>query len=287
MRTIEYIIDDKDDSKQILAFLKRRGYSSSVITTLKKHDSGIVLNGVRVFTTAILHSGDRLMVCIEDEPSDITPVYCGYKIAYEDEDVLVYDKPAGVAVHPTKIYQTNTLGNDYAYRLMQRDLNCTFRPVYRIDRNTSGLVLIAKNKLASSVKVDKIYTCICHGIIPKDGSFDSPIRLCEGSKIKRETAENGQTAITHFKRIAVGNGFSEAEVRLETGRTHQIRVHFSSAGFPLAGDTLYGDYNDSIARHALHCGQIAFNHPVSGRRIELKSELPADMSDFIKENNIF
>lgn len=286
MRLIEYIVDEADDSRTVRDFLKHRGYSSGVITLLKKSPDGIKLNSVRAFTNAVIHEGDCLTVTIDDEPSAITPEPLNYKIAYEDDDILVYDKPAGVVVHPTKIYQSGTLGNDYANLCKNRGITCTFRPVYRIDRNTSGLVLIAKNKLSSCVNIDKRYICICHGVVAERGVFDKPISLCPDSKIKREINYNGQTAITHYKRIAVSDNYSLCEVTLETGRTHQIRVHFSSAGHPLAGDSLYGYSGDGINRHALHCAHVGFVNPITNKSVELSSILPDDMRDFVKNNNI-
>ncbi len=286
MREIKYIISEHDNGKSIRMFLKHRGYSTATITLLKKCDNGIVLNQKRAFTNAVLSCGDELIINLTDATSDIKSEDLGFRVVYEDDDILVYDKPAGVVVHPTKIYQSGTLGNDYAYRCESNNIECIFRPVYRIDRNTSGLVLIAKNKLASAVKVKKVYTCICHGTASVDGAFDGAIALCEGSKIKRAVSEFGQSAMTRYSRIASTEKFSVCNVELETGRTHQIRVHFSHAGHPLVGDSLYGREDDTMSRHALHCGHIIFENPITGKTVELISDLPDDMAEFIIANNI-
>ena len=286
MRKIEYIITQIDSGKSIRDFLKHRGYSTAVITLLKKCDNGITVNGARVFTNYVLNTDDILTVHVSDKASDIAPEKLDFKVVYEDEDILVYDKPYGVVVHPTKVYQSGTLGNDYAYRCMELNRQCTFRPVYRIDRNTSGLVLIAKNKIASCVDVLKRYICICHGKIAEQGSFYGDISLCKGSKIKREVTQGGQSAVTHYKRIAVSDNYSLCEVVLETGRTHQIRVHFSNSGYPLVGDGLYGFDNDGLSRHALHCSEIKFTNPITCQKVELRSDLPNDMKVFIENNKI-
>ncbi len=286
MRVLDFTVTQSESGKTIRDFLKHKSFSSAVSTLLKKHDNGIALNGERAFTNAILKVNDKIKITVHDVESEIMPENLKFKIVYEDEDILVYDKPAGVVVHPTKVYQSGTLGNDYAYRCKVNNEQCTFRPVYRIDRNTSGLVLIAKNKLAACVKVDKKYICICNGIIAEQGIFDGKIALCENSKIKREVADNGKLALTEYRRLCHSESYSLCEVALKTGRTHQIRVHFSNAGHSLVGDDLYGPPNMELKRHALHCSYISFINPITHNHIELTSDVPNDMQQFINKNNI-
>ncbi len=286
MRVIEYIIGEDYCGKTICDYLKHHGYSTGVITELKKSEHGIILNNNHAFTNVLLNTNDVLNICLTDDASDILPENFEFNISYEDDDILVFDKPSGVVVHPTKIYQSGTLGNYYAYLCQRRGIQCTFRPIYRIDRNTSGLVLIAKNKLASIVKVLKKYLCICHGVIDIAGTFDGSISLCVDSKIKREVNMYGQTAVTHYRRLSTNGKYSLCEITLDTGRTHQIRVHFSNAGYPLVGDTLYGYEGDSLSRHALHCSEIHFINPITGVKVDLISQLPSDMLNFMKYNNI-
>ncbi len=287
MRSINYVIDKKDSGKTIERFLRSMGFSVSVIADLKKTSNGVMLNGQPVYVIAKITEGDNLVVNIHEleNSQNIVPENCGYSIVYEDDDYIVYDKPYGVVVHPTKVYQSKTLGNDFMFRCAIDDENLIFRPIYRIDRNTSGLVVVAKNKLSSATNVVKEYICICKNNLPLKGVIDSPISLCNDSKIKRCVSKDGQTAYTEFERIGCSNGYSVARVTLKTGRTHQIRVHFSSEGYPLVGDTLYGD-DCSINRHALHCNTVSFRHMVSGQIINLSSTLPLDMMEFINKNDL-
>ncbi len=288
MRTIDYVISSVDDDKTVERYLKSRGFSSSVITDLKSYNNGVLVNGTPVYVISKLKSGDLLTVNLLDEvPSqNILPIDLNFAVLYEDEDYIVYDKPAGVVVHPTKVYQNETLGNDYIYRCMKRGETAVFRPIYRIDRNTSGLVVVAKNKLSAQTEIQKEYLCICSGELPYKGCFDNPIGLCDGSKIKRCLRADGQSAITNFERVSYNGGFSLASVRLLTGRTHQIRTHFSGNGFPLAGDDLYGGDTSDMKRQALHCAKIKFVHIVTGETVSVSSNMPKDMNNFIKKNNI-
>jgi len=289
VRKIDYVISQCEDGKTIERFLKAKGYSSSLISDLKKTDRGVLLNSEPVFVIETIKKGDVLSVTIADEESsqNITPQELNFDVVFEDDDYIIYNKPAGVVVHPTKVYQSGPLGNDFAYRCIIRGEKSIFRPVYRIDKNTSGLVVIAKNKLSSATKFDKEYLCICNGKIDAEGQFNQPIGLCEGSKIKRTVRTDGQTAVTDYKLISYNNGFSLVGVKLQTGRTHQIRTHFSFNGFALAGDTLYGRETDGIDRHALHCSKVCFKHIVTGEIITIKSELPKDMANFLKKCDIY
>lgn len=288
MRKITYIITQDESGKTIERFLKSKGFSSAVITDLKKTEQGVLLNETPVFVVQKVNCGDVLSVTICDEyPSlNIVEQNLDYRVVYEDEDYLIYDKPAGVVVHPTKVYQTETLGNDFAYRCKASGQNAVFRPTYRIDRNTSGLVVIAKNKLSAATRFDKEYLCICNGKLAGEGRFDQPIGLCDGSKIKRIVRDDGQPSVTLYSAISYNNGFTLASVKLLTGRTHQIRTHFSCNGFALAGDTLYGDGNEGIERHALHCHFVAFKHIVTGEEVAIKSQMPVDMQNFLKKYDI-
>ena len=288
MRIIEYCISKIDSGKTIERFLKSKGYSSALITNLKKLENGVLLNETPVFVVSKLNVGDVLKIAIvdEEESENITPCDLGYPVLYEDEDYIVYDKPAGVVVHPTKVYQSHTIGNDFVFRCNLKGEKAVFRPIYRIDRNTSGIVVIAKSKLSSATKIDKDYICICYGELDNYGRFDQPIGLSDGSKIKRTLRSDGQSALTEYNRIAYNNGFSLARVKLRTGRTHQIRTHFSCNGFPLVGDTLYGSEIQQIERHALHCAKVQFKHIVTEEIITIESKLPEDMDFFLKNNNI-
>lgn len=278
-------------------FLYAHGYTSSVITMLKKSERGIMLGGERVFVDRVLSVGDVLEISLDEPLDDILkakesypPQQLGFTVLYEDEDIIAYDKPPLVAVHPTKKIQSGTLANDFAYHLQQRGEAGVFRPVYRLDRGTSGVVIAAKNKLACALlsgKTSKRYLCVCVGELPEKGTFDGNIGLSDSSTLKRAVRPDGQTAVTHFDCLCSANGLSLARVTLETGRTHQIRVHFSHAGFPLLGDFLYGEESALISRHALHCETAEFTHPITGEKVTLTSPLPNDISSVCEKYNLF
>ncbi len=288
MRKIEYIITENETGKTIERYLKSKGYSSSLISNLKKTENGVLLNDNPVFVVEPAKTNDRLLITISDEEDseNITPIDLGFDVLFEDDDYIIYDKPAGVVVHPTKVYQTQTIGNDFMYRCSKRGETAVFRPVYRIDRNTSGVVVIAKNKLSAATTFDKEYLCICNGKLNESGFFNQSIGLCDGSKIKRTVRDDGQSALTEYERISYNNGYSVAKARLYTGRTHQIRTHFSCNGFALVGDDLYGDETEGVSRHFLHCSTVSFKHIVTGECITISSNLPQDMELFLKKNNI-
>lgn len=279
-RTLSYIIGECENGLMIKTFLKRRSYSASVLTMLKKEADGILLNGERVFVTRTVSVGDRLDICMTDSDVSAQPEPIEVPVLFEDDDLVVYDKSAGMAVHPTKKIQNGTLANCFYHHVRDGGV---YRPVYRLDKGTSGIVVVAKNKLAAHLlggKIEKEYLCICEGELPENGCFDGAIGLCEGSKLKRQVRPDGDSALTHFERIATAGGFSAARVKIETGRTHQIRVHFSDAGYPLVGDFLYGRERDDLPRHALHCARVSFLHPVIEQRLTFNSDLPEDMADF-------
>ncbi|MGN1127256.1 MAG: RluA family pseudouridine synthase, partial [Ruminococcus sp.] len=204
-------------------------------------------------------------------------------VKFEDEHILVVDKPPNMPVHPTKNHQKDTLANIVRYYALSKGEDYTFRAINRIDRDTSGLVLIAKDRFtASGLKgLYKEYTAVCQGDIVEDGTVDKNIRLRQNSKMVREVNDNGARAVTHYFVLAKNKDYSLVRCVLETGRTHQIRCHMSYLGYPLAGDDLYGGNTDNINRQALHCSYIRFIHPVTKQLIEIKSQLPSDMKSLI------
>lgn len=262
-------------------FLREFGVSSALLTKLKNSDNGIMLNGSFARSIDKLSSGDKLTITISDsgtmpekyESSDVD-------VVYNDEDILVLNKPAFMPVHESRNHQGDTLANVAACYMN----NTAFRAVYRLDRDTSGLVLIAKNELSASKlagKVKKDYYAICSGEITGSGSIDLPIRRVNDSIIKRGVFDDGERAITHYKVISISNGSTLLKINLETGRTHQIRVHFSHINHPLLGDTLYGGDDSLIERQALHCKTIYFTHPISGKDIVIDSQFPSDFAGLI------
>lgn len=282
MRTIEFTIDEKNEGVKIRSFLRAFGVSSALLTKLKNSDNGITINGEFARTIDVLHAGDTLKINIEESGKMPEPVKMDVDIVYEDEDLVVFDKPAHLPVHESRHHIGDTLSNFAAYHL--GDKYGAFRAVYRLDNGTSGLVLVAKNafvaaKLAGNIKKD-YYAVVC-GIIKENGVVDKPIARCGDSIIKRQVNPDGEAAVTHYEVISVKDNTTVIKLRLETGRTHQIRVHMDYLGHPLVGDTLYGTQSDVITRQALHCKDIYFDHPVTGKYIHLTCDFPTDMKKLI------
>lgn len=262
-------------------YLKSVGVSKNLLTKLKRQRLGITRNGILIRSIDTVHTGDTIVLSLQDtsflEPNPNLYV----PIAYQDDDVVVFDKPYNMPIHPSIKHQGDTLGNYYSYLYP----NTTFRAVIRLDRNTSGLCLVAKNQHSASVlqkNVKKVYYAIVLGLVDDIGTIDAPIKREEQSIIKRTVSEDGQPSITHYRRLAYNGKYSLVEVTLETGRTHQIRVHFSYIGHALAGDDLYGGTTEDINRQALHCGKLTFNSVQNGSVIEVNSKLPKDMLSLIE-----
>ena len=279
------MVPTEEDGCTVKRFLQARGCTTAVLILLKKTQGALTVNGTPVFVTATLAAGDRIAIRLTDETDSAAPEDLRVSVVWEDEDVIVYDKPAGMAVHPTKKIQSGTLANDFAFRAAGE--HAVFRPVYRLDRGTTGLVVVAKHKLACAMlegRIEKEYLSLCEGALPERGVFDGPIAVEETGRLRRVVRADGRPAVTHFERLGRGEDWSMACVWLETGRTHQIRCHFADAGHPLLGDFLYGTETAEWARPALHCGRIRFVHPVTGETVECRSDLPRDMAGFIAKS---
>lgn len=282
MRVIEFEINACDNGREIRDFLKDFGVSSALLTRLKQTENGITKNGEFARAIDKLCTGDRLKISIKSSgkmPERMTD--CQVEAVYNDEDLIILNKPAFMPVHESRNHRGDTLANAAAC-YMENDT--AFRAVYRLDRDTSGLVLIAKNALAAGKlagRVKKDYYAVCRGIINGNGTIDLPIRRVRESIIERGVFEDGERAVTHYDTISTKNGNTLLKINLETGRTHQIRVHFAHIGHPLVGDTLYGDGDALIARQALHCKTVYFTHPVTGKEIIADSEFPNDFKGLI------
>lgn len=255
---------------------KDAGVSKRLIAKLKRIENGITRNGCLIRTIDKVEKGDIIVLkCNEGkvlEPNRELHV----PIVFENENVVVFDKPYGMPVHPSIKHQGDTLGNFFAAVFE----GVTFRPVNRLDRDTSGLCLVAKNSFSAAglqKNVRKVYYAAVSGHPPECGTVNAPIGREQQSIIKRIVCEDGQTAITHYKNIKSVKKYSLMEINLETGRTHQIRVHFSYIGYPLAGDDMYGGDMSDIDRQALHCGRLEFCEPVTGEKITIDSPLSEDI----------
>lgn len=203
-------------------------------------------------------------------------------IVYEDNDVAVYDKPVDMPVHPSHLHRYDTLGNLFAAQ--HKDM--TFRPINRLDKDTSGLCAVAKNPFSAaklSGNIEKTYFAVVCGKLSGGGTIDAPIGRCDGSVITREVRPDGQRAVTNYTVLGGSGKYTLVRIKLETGRTHQIRVHFAHIGYPLAGDDMYGGDISDITHQALHCGELEFTLPVSGEKICLSSPIRDDMKALLEK----
>lgn len=288
-RILEYIISDSDAGLRIEQYLKQRGYSRQCLIHLKKHPGSVLAEGRERFLNQPLEAGERLTVrlCEEESSEKIPPVDLPLDIVYEDEDLLVINKPAGMPIHPSMNNYTNSMANGLAWYYAQQGKPFIFRCINRLDRDTSGLTLVAKNLLSSCIlsaaaskkAIYREYRAIVRGrICPEEGTVDAPLVRRPGSIIERAVDfEHGETAVTHYRLIKEANGHSLISLRLETGRTHQIRVHMKYIGYPLIGDYLYNPDTEWIGRQALHSCRLAFVHPVTGENMDFSVPLPEDM----------
>ncbi len=287
-------IDETIAGKTIREYLRGvLGYSGGMLKRLKFMDGGITVNGNFVTVRYVLQEGDILQLLVEDRPEDtcpyMIPVELPVKIAYEDEHLTAVDKPPDMPAHPSLSHRMDTVANALAFRYA--DAPFVFRPVNRLDRDTSGLMLTARTRLAASQmyqhmiggNIRKLYIAILCGT-PKEccGEIRLPLCRCSDSIIMRRVATPGETgakdAHTLYRVLFVGKTYTVVLAAPITGRTHQLRVHFSAIDCPLAGDTMYGGASIDISRHALHAAYLSFPHPQSGRNISLYSPLPDDMA---------
>jgi 23S rRNA pseudouridine1911/1915/1917 synthase len=293
-RTLIFEIPQEFDGRTVKDFLRYNKISTAMVTRLKKKDNGIMLNGKRVFVTEKLKASDRLELLTEsgeDHSEFIFPTEGKLDIIFEDEDFLAVNKPPFLPVHPSKGHPYDSLANIVVYYYSQKNENFTFRCVNRLDKDTSGVTLIAKNayahelmrRLSINDEISKTYYAVVHGTPePSYGTIDLPIYRPEEATIKRIVDSRGKSAITVYETEKTNGSLSLMKIKLLTGRTHQIRVHFSHIGHPLAGDFLYGDENDGvISRQALHCGELSFIHPVTKQSLSLKADIPDDMKHII------
>ena len=288
-RIITYHIDARADELRTEQFLRRRGYSCQNLTQLKKMPESILINGVWSYRRTPLSAGDTLTVHIRETESspNIPPVDLPLCIVYEDEDIIVVNKPAGMPVHPSLNNYRNSLANALMYYYQQQGKPFIFRCTNRLDRDTSGLTVIAKHMVSSSIlsamtarhKIRREYLAIVRGhVTPPSGTIDAPIGRAGTPLIERRIDfEHGERAVTHYRVVKEKNGHSLVSLVLETGRTHQIRVHMKYLGFPLVGDYLYNPDMEYIQRQALHSHSLAFRHPITGEDLKFTADLPEDM----------
>lgn len=288
---LSYQIDKDEHYDNVLHVLKEQFLLSDRLITKLKKANKIYLNSLPTYTKKSVTVGDTVSVLIdfEEDNSNIVASNIPLNIIYEDDYLLVLNKPANIAIHPSILHFDNSLSNGVKFYFDKLGLKKKIRIVNRLDRNTSGIVILAKNEyiqecLIKQMKTNefKEYLAIAKGILEsKSGTLNFPIARKEGSIIERTVSSDGDSAITHYDVVKEFNNLSLVHIVLETGRTHQIRVHFSHIGHPILGDTLYGSPSELINRQALHSYKLTFIHPVTKKELILESSLPNDIKNII------
>lgn len=294
---LTYNVPAHEEGMELRTILTRRLFlSRKLLSRLKLTEQGITVNGQRRYINYKVQAGDVVEIRMEEETSeDILPqADIPVDVLYEDDHLLVVNKPAGLIVHPTTGHWANTLANGIVHMWQQRGLRIRFRPIHRLDKETSGVLAVAKNpyihqNVSEQMKagtVEKEYTALVHGLVEREsGTVDEPIDRNPESPHYRIVTPAGYPSVTHYRVLERLPAATLLSIRLETGRTHQIRVHMAYLGHPLLGDGMYGDPSlDAglpLSRQALHAHMLAFRHPVSGERTAFTAPLPGDLTDVL------
>ena len=298
-RTLTYSITEAEQGLPISNYLKHQGYSSRSLVKLKKMPESILVNGKWEYMNYPLQAGDTLTIQIRENTSSekIPPVDLPLHIVYEDEDLMVVNKPPGMPIHPSMNNYENSLGNALAWYFAKQNKPFIFRCINRLDQDTSGLTVIAKHVVSAgmlsamvaakgkpSSAFTREYLALVRGnVTPASGTISAPISRKEGSILERMVDfEQGEHAVTHYQVLTEKNGYSLLSLQLETGRTHQIRVHMKYLGYPLIGDYLYNPDMEVISRQALHSYRLSFVHPITRKRMVFTAPLPDDMANVIR-----
>lgn len=292
-RTLTYTIGHEDEAAKIKHFLHRRGYSRELLAQLKNQTGSILVNNQPKYMNERLAAEDFLTVhiCENKTSKKIIPVQLPLDILYEDEDIMIINKPAGMPTHPSFNNYDNSLANALAYYFKSQNEAFVFRCTNRLDRDTSGVTVVSKHLLSSGIlsqmavrhEINRQYLAIVKGCdLPEEGRIDAPLGRKPGSIIERTIDfEHGETAVTYYKIIKKENGHSLVSLHLETGRTHQIRIHMKYIGYPIIGDYLYNPDMSRIGRQALHSYKMSFKHPITEKWMEFTAPMPADMKSII------
>lgn len=278
-------------------FKKHCRFSLRMQKRLKYSEGGILLNGESVTVRRVLHTGDVLELAVEDTDATekILPVDLPLDILYEDDDLVVPAKSANMPTHPSHDHYDDTVANALCYRYERMDVPFHFRPINRLDRDTSGLLLIARHQIAADRLnramrdglIHKTYLAILEGApSPAEGEIETHLCRTDASIIVRRVCtpeEGGDWALTRYRTLAVSGGYSLVEASPVTGRTHQLRVHFAHVGHPIVGDDMYGHPHPDMPRQALHAHTLDFPHPADGHVMHAEAPLPEDMTAFLRK----
>lgn len=306
-RIIHYQIPNSYEGHKISEFLRNQGISTKSIIRLKSDVENVLLNDEPGFINRILKKDDRLTLCVKELESSkkIPPVDLPLSIIYEDEDILIVNKPANMPIHPSMNNYENTLGNAVAYYYMKKREPFLYRCINRLDRDTTGLTILAKHYLSCGILYDEMesreikrtyYAIVenrtvfdapyAHRLL-QTGTIDLPLGRKPDSAIERMVdIKNGDKAITHYRVLATNDGLSLLELQLDTGRTHQIRVHMQAIGHPLIGDFLYNSKDTHMKRQALHAGKLSFRHPITKEMLSFTAPVPQDMQVFFPDRTL-
>ena len=287
---IRIIIDKEMEQWTVERVLRQyKGVSRSLLRRAKVEEN-ILLNGKRVKSNTSVYEGDCLELVMNQQPSLVVPEQIKLDILYEDSDLLAVNKPPQMLVHPLTSQATGTLANAVAYHWQKQGEQNLVRLVHRLDRDTSGTVLVAKNpyihqQLQRQMQLGQLtrrYLAAVQGVpLPPRGIINAPIGLASGSIIQRVVTPAGKPAVSHYWVLRNFKHYSLVCLELKTGRTHQVRVHMAHLGHPLLGDSLYGGELGLIKRQALHCTYLAFTHPATGRPMQLACPLPEDIKNLL------
>jgi len=295
---VEYIITKNESGKTVKEILfSHIGLSCAFVKHLKFIDNGIMLNGEHVTVRKIVNTGDVLYLATEDSQFDecLTPTDIPLDIVFENDFIIIPNKPPFMPTHPSHLHHGDTLADALAFRYKEKNKPFVFRPINRLDRNTSGLTLIAKDritaaKLANAMKsgqIRKQYLALLKGEISyNEGIIETYLKRTDASIIVRrvcEANEGGDYALTKYKVLKRGFGHTLVLASPQTGRTHQLRVHFAHLGYPIVGDDIYGYPDSRISRHALHALKLTLPDVKTNEMISFCAPLPDDIKNIIIE----
>lgn len=297
MAKFEYTVTKEDEGVPVKGLLRTKFSFSSRLLTKLKYQHLVFLNGEEVAGWITPQIGDILSIKLPEEKSDFPAEDIPIYPVFEDDDLLILNKQPGVIVHPTKGHPLHTIANGLMKYMQDTGQTFKIRFVNRLDMDTTGLLIVAKNShsqddLTKQMKantIEKHYIAIVNGIVKEDAfTIDLPIGRPDPENVARGVMlEGGSPSVTHVKVLESfpkGKGYTMVELLLETGRTHQIRVHMSHIGYPLVGDYLYGGEAPWLLdRQALHAYKLSFNHPVTGKRLTVEAPLPNDIQEVIKK----